>query len=190
MKKELEDKGFSNLAVWNRGVDRKFFTPKRRDKIKHLVPVMLCVSRASVEKGLDDFCGLKLPGKKILVGDGPYLEELKQKYPTVTYLGYKQGDELADAYANADVFVFPSKSDTFGVVMLESMASGTPIAAYPVTGPIDIVRNGINGYTDDDLEVAIRYALYVDRKKVRSASRAYEWDACTKTFLDNLTRIG
>jgi glycosyltransferase involved in cell wall biosynthesis len=189
MKQELEQKGFKNLEVWNRGVDRKLFTPKRRNNIKHLTPVMLCVSRASVEKGLDDFCGLELPGTKILIGDGPYLEELKSKYPAVTYLGYRQGAELADAYANADVFVFPSKSDTFGVVMLEAMSSGTPIAAYPVTGPIDIITDGINGYTDENLEVAIRRAITINRKKVRAASRAYEWDTCTKTFLQNLTII-
>lgn len=189
MKTELSNRDFQRLEVWNRGVDRDLFTSKLREKLEVKKPVILCVSRASREKGLDEFCSLKIEGTKILVGDGPYLEELKQKYPYINYAGYKKGKELAEYYANADVFVFPSKSDTFGVVMLESIACGTPIAAYPVTGPVDVIENGINGYMDDDLEVAIVKALECDRGIVEASSKKYDWAMCTKTFLDNLTEI-
>lgn len=187
MKKELEVKGFKNLEVWNRGVDHSIFNPQRKkDTSKSYI---LCVSRASVEKGLDDFCSLQGFGRKVLVGNGPYLEELKTKYPDVEYVGYKKGTELAEYYANADVFVFPSKSDTFGVVMLEAIACGTPIAAYPVTGPIDVVEQGINGYTDENLASAVLLAKNCDRKIVEESSRKYNWTECTKTFFNNLSLI-
>lgn len=190
MKRELEAKGFQNLAVWNRGVDRKLYSTKLRTNKINLRPILLCVSRASIEKGLDDFCNLpQMNGVKILVGDGPYLEELKRKYPDVQYMGFKQGRELAEYYAMADVFVFPSKSDTFGVVMLEAMSCGTPIAAYPVTGPLDVVINGVNGHMHDNLLTAVDLALRCDRKKVRRAAKPYSWESCTKTFLENLIII-
>ena len=150
---------------------------------------MLCVSRASKEKGLDDFCGLDLPGTKMLVGDGPYLDDLKRKYPDVIYAGFKHGESLADYYANADVFVFPSKSDTFGVVMLESISSGTPIAAYPVTGPVDVIQEGVNGSMDDDLASAISKALVCDRADVAATASRWDWHACTEIFINNLTQI-
>jgi glycosyltransferase involved in cell wall biosynthesis len=131
---------------------------------------------------------MEFPGTKVLVGDGPMLEELKQRYPKVEYVGYKQGEALAMYYASADVFVFPSRSDTFGVVMLEAMASGTPIAAYPVTGPRDIITVE-NGAMDEDLAVAVGIALGRDRRRVRKASRDYDWETCTRTFLSALTII-
>ena len=190
MKRELEAKGFQNLAVWNRGVDPDHYSPKLREHKINDRPILLCVSRASIEKGLDDFCGLPTMNCiKILVGDGPYLEELKEKYPDVVYVGYKQGKELAEFYANADVFVFPSKSDTFGVVMLEAMSCGTPIAAYPVTGPLDVIIDGVNGHMHHDLLTAVNLALQCNRKKVRHAAKPYSWESCTQTFLDNLVPI-
>jgi glycosyltransferase involved in cell wall biosynthesis len=187
MRDELNQKGFNNLELWNRGVDHQLFNHKRRRK-HNGQGYILCVSRVSKEKGLEDFCRLK-DYKRVLVGNGPYLEELKTKYPDVEYVGYKKGKELADYYANADVFVFPSKSDTFGVVMLEAISCGTPIAAYPVTGPIDIVEDGINGCLAEDLIIAVEFCKRLDRKKVHRSSKKYTWSSCTKTFLDNLTLI-
>ena len=186
---DLSERGFENLAVWNRGVDRELYNPDKRKRFSYRKPIILCVSRVSKEKGLEDFCNLKVKGTKVLVGDGPLLPELKRKYLDVTFVGYKQGEELARYYASADVFVFPSKTDTFGVVMLEAMASGTPIAAYPVTGPKDIVINGINGWVSDNLHDAVSFAIECNRKKTREISENYDWETCTKTFLDNLTLI-
>lgn len=189
MADDLTARGFKNLAVWNRGVDRELFNPDKRKRLSYRGPIILCVSRASKEKGLEDFCELKVRGTKILVGDGPMLLELKRRYPNVIYIGFKQGEELANFYAAADVFVFPSKTDTFGVVMLEAIASGTPVAAYPVTGPRDVVVNGVNGFTNDDLAYATECALLCDRRKVREDSKRYDWAECTQTFLNNLTEI-
>ena len=189
MVSELKHRGFSNLVVWSRGVDQSGFNPAGRVANLASKPVLLCVSRASPEKGLDDFCALKTTGTKLLVGDGPYLEYLKKTYPDVIYVGYKQGEKLRHYYANADVFVFPSKSDTFGVVMIESMACGTPVAAYPVTGPIDVIVPGINGVLHDDLSVAIKGALMLDRGKVAASSKEFSWDSCTTIFESNLVKI-
>jgi len=189
IKAELEERGFKNLVVWSRGVDQSGFNPAGRVANLASKPVLLCVSRASPEKGLDDFCALKTTGTKLLVGDGPYLEYLKKTYPDVIYVGYKQGEKLRHYYANADVFVFPSKSDTFGVVMIESMACGTPVAAYPVTGPIDVIVPGINGVLHDDLSVAIKGALMLDRGKVAASSKEFSWDSCTTIFESNLVKI-
>jgi glycosyltransferase involved in cell wall biosynthesis len=143
----------------------------------------------SKEKGLEDFCNLQVKGTKVLVGDGPILAELKRKYPDVIFTGAKTGTALAEYYAAADVFVFPSKTDTFGVVMLESIASGTPVAAYPVTGPRDVVINDVNGYMDDDLTTAVNRAIVCDRIQVRHSSKQYDWAACTETFIKNLKII-
>jgi glycosyltransferase involved in cell wall biosynthesis len=189
MMRELGERGFERLAVWNRGVDTAIFNPQRREITSVKKPIILCVSRASIEKGLDDFCSLKIDGTKILVGDGPYLEELKRKYPHINYAGYKSGIELAEYYASADVFVFPSKIDTFGVVMLESIACGTPVAAYPVTGPTDIIINGINGYMDNNLENAVKYALTCNREVVHETSKDYTWEKCTASFVNYLRQI-
>ena len=189
MRRDLESRGFKNLVVWSRGVDRTVFNSSSRKSNLASKPVLLCVSRASHEKGLDDFCSIKTPGTKIFVGDGPYLSELKKKYPDVIFAGYKTGNSLAHYYANADVFVFPSRSDTFGVVMLESMACGTPVAAYPVTGPIDVIEPGVNGVLDENLEAAISGCLRLDRKTVESSSDAYSWKSCTDTFERNLVAI-
>lgn len=186
---DLSQRGFENLAIWNRGVDRQLFNPQRRKRTSYQQPVILCVSRVSKEKGLEDFCNLKVKGTKVLVGDGPLLSELKKRYPDVIFTGAKTGTELAEYYAAADVFVFPSKTDTFGVVMLESIASGTPVAAYPVTGPRDVVINDVNGYMDQDLTVAVERAIICDRVAVRNSSEQYDWAACTETFVKNLKII-
>jgi len=186
---ELRLKGFCNLVVWTRGVDRTIFNPGSRTKLICGKPLLLCVTRVSHEKGLDDFCKLVYPGAtKIIVGDGPYRAELEVKYPDVIFTGVKRGRDLADYYANADVFVFPSKSDTFGVVMIESMACGTPVAAFPVTGPLDVIRHGVTGAMDNNLNTAIDTCLTLDRKKVYNNSLEWSWEKCAVQFINSLTK--
>jgi glycosyltransferase involved in cell wall biosynthesis len=186
MNEQLKQIGIYNTAVWSRGVNRNMFEP-RLDIQKRLKPVLLNVGRVSPEKNLEDF--LMLDSNiydLVLVGDGPSLNGYKEKYPHVRYTGVLYGEALAKEYANADVFVFPSKSDTFGLVMLESMACGTPIAAYPVPGPIDVVENGLNGYINEHLEQAIQDCLKINRYNVSKESEKWSWESVTKTFIDNL----
>lgn len=184
---ELSSKGFKNLSVWTRGVDRDIFNPTSRTTLNCGRPFLLCVTRVSHEKGLDDFCKLDYPGATLMiVGDGPYRKELEAKYPNVIFTGVKRGKSLAEFYANADVFVFPSKSDTFGVVMIESMACGTPVAAFPVTGPTDVIEPGVTGYMHDNLITAINQCLALDRKKVATASMKWTWGNCAAQFLKSL----
>ena len=148
---------------------------------------MLCVSRVSHEKGLDDFCKIDYPGAtKMIVGDGPYRKELEAKYPDVIFTGVKRGSDLADYYANADVVVFPSKSDTFGVVMIESMACGTPVAAFPVTGPTDVIEQGVTGHMDHNLKLAIDKCLTLDREQVYFNSLEWTWTNCAAQFINSL----
>jgi glycosyltransferase involved in cell wall biosynthesis len=182
----LKRKGFTQeLVAWTRGVDRSIFFPDPdREKFKRKgTKVLVCVSRVSHEKGLDDFCELKIPNtEKILVGDGPYLKTLKKKYPDVYFVGKKTGNDLARYYQGADVFVFPSKADTFGVVQIEALACGTPVAAYPVIGPKDIVKQGINGYMENNLTLAINQALHIDRHTVYKSSLKWSWKEAYKQF--------
>ena len=145
----------------------------------------MCVSRVSKEKGLDDFCQLPHPNK-VLVGDGPYLLELTKKYPEVEFTGVMKGNQLADYYRNARCFVFPSKADTFGVVMIEAMACGTPVAAYPVTGPIDVVDQGQTGWLNEDLFQAVENAIKLDRKNVCEYSQKWTWQSSTQEFVTSL----
>jgi glycosyltransferase involved in cell wall biosynthesis len=130
---------------------------------------------------------MEYPGaRKIMVGDGPMLEEYKKKYPDVEFVGFKTGSELVDYYANADVFVFPSSWETFGIVMIEAMACGTPVAAFPTTGPIDIIDQGITGYMHDDLAIAVKHCLELDRSRVEIHSRKWDWKNAWQIFRDNL----
>lgn len=179
----LSSKGFTNLSLWSRGVNTKTFNPVHRGNPYGYI---LCVSRVSHEKGLDDFCKLDYP-KKVLVGDGPYLNTLKAKYKDVDFVGMQQGMKLASYYANADCFVFPSKVDTFGIVLLEAIASGTPIASYETAGPLEVVEQGINGYISDNLQSAVDSAVTLDRDKVLETSKQWSWEAATKQFSQNLT---
>jgi len=186
---ELKEKGFKNLSVWTRGVDRTIFNPDGRTKLICSKPLLLCVTRVSHEKGLDDFCKLEYPGAtKMIVGDGPYRTELEAKYPDVIFTGVKRGKDLANYYANADVFVFPSKADTFGVVMIESMACGTPVAAFPVSGPLDVIEHGITGVMDENLHTAITQCLNLARNKVYKNSLHWSWEKCASQFIDSLTK--
>ena len=184
---ELKLKHFKNLKVWTRGVDRTIFNKEHRCKLHCGRPLLLCVSRISKEKNLEDFCNLEWPVRhtKMLVGGGPHFDELKEKYgSTVIFTGELHGDELAHAYACADVFVFPSRSDTFGVVMIEAMATGTPVAAYPVTGPIDVVEPGATGYLDHNLKTAVELCLKLDRDQVEVHSMKWSWETCAQQFLN------
>lgn len=187
MVRQLESKGLrGNIIPWTRGVDRSLFRPELRTKRAGEV-VLVCVSRVSKEKNLDDFCSLDYFGaRKIMVGDGPYRAELESKYPNVEFVGFKRGEELATCYANADVFVFPSRWETFGIVMIEAMACGTPVAAYPVQGPQDVVDHGRTGYLRDNLKQAITECLILDRNDVILGSQRWSWDAAWTIFRDNL----
>jgi glycosyltransferase involved in cell wall biosynthesis len=189
IEQELINRGFENLRVWTRGVDRTYFSSSLRSG-SNVRPVLLSVGRVSREKGLDDFCRLDLPWcHKIIVGDGPYRAELERRYPGVEFVGAQRGLELASYYAQADVFVFTSRADTFGVVNIEALACGTPVAAYPVPGPIDIVESGVTGYLDWNLAHAVERCLTLNRDQVEQASLRWTWDACWRIFRDNLVDI-
>jgi glycosyltransferase involved in cell wall biosynthesis len=178
--------GFSNLVIWPRGVDVDLFQPGGRACGLAPRPIFMYAGRIAVEKNLDAFLGLDLPGSKVLVGDGPDRAKLSRRYPDAAFVGYKFGTELAAYLASADVFVFPSRTDTFGLVMLEAMACGTPVAAYPVTGPIDVVRDGITGILDEDLRAAACRALVLDRAACRRAVLRRSWAAATAEFASHL----
>lgn len=179
---ELHRWGLDNLEVWGRGVDTERFRPDP-DRVSRERPRLLYVGRVSVEKNLTAFLDLELAADKVVVGDGPAKAELEAAYPEVEWLGFRHGQALVDEYARADVFVFPSLTDTFGLVMLEAMACGTPVAAFPVTGPIDIVVSGSNGALDADLGAAVRAALTVDRAACRRFALENGWDRIAARFV-------
>ena len=187
LRQSLADRGFRNIMPWTRGVDLSLFRP-RNVRLFGAGSVFLYAGRVAVEKNLDAFLSLDLPGTKVIVGDGPQLAELQAKYPDVHFTGALKGDSLAAAYASADVFVFPSRTETFGIVMLEAMASGVPVAAYPVTGPVDIVTEGVSGFLSNDLRQAALHALTLDRTAIRRAAESYTWDAVARLFVENVER--
>jgi glycosyltransferase involved in cell wall biosynthesis len=174
--RRLAGLGFDHLVTWTRGVDTAQFRPLASDLFKDLPrPIMLNAGRVAVEKNLDAFLSLDLPGTKVVVGDGPQLAELKQRYRDVVFTGYRKGDDLARALSAADVFVFPSKTDTFGLVMLEALACGTPVAAHPVEGPIDVITDPKAGALNDDLGLAIEMALGCSREDCLAFARQHSW---------------
>jgi len=190
MVKHLSTLGIGSRAVsWTRGVDRDYLKPTKKWSHERDMPVILYVGRISKEKNLEKICELSDRYQVEIVGDGPYLNTLQKKYPRVNYLGYQKGRILADSYARADVFVFPSLSDTFGIVMIEAMSLGTPIAAYPVTGPSDVVVSGVNGFLDQDLDRAIQGCLTLDRNKVKKSSQIWGWNNCWNIFKNNLVPL-
>lgn len=186
LRDELDMRGFTNLVQWSRGVNTELFKPIVKIEGNAINPIFIYMGRVAVEKNIEAFLDLELPGSKCVVGDGPALRMLKSRYPEVHFTGYKKGKELAGLLAHADVFVFPSKSDTFGVVLLEAMASGLPVAAFPVTGPLETVVNGVNGYLDHDLQKAALKALEVSPEKCRKFALEQTWESCTRQFLENL----
>lgn len=194
---QLHDKGFvKNIKPWTRGIDRDIFKPAKRNQMwrkyfqnNEPMPVMLNVGRVSAEKNLETFYQMPVKGTKIQVGYGPKLEYYKKKYPDVHFVGAKQGKELANYYQQADVFVFPSKWDTFGLVQIEAMACGTPVAAYPVQGPIDVIDNNVTGVMDNNLSIAVKKALDLDREQVYIGSTKWSWKGAWEIFRDNLVEI-
>ncbi len=186
---ELRARGFRNVVLWPRGVDASHFHPRPVD-LALPRPVFLCVGRVAVEKNLEAaFLDLDLPGSKVIVGDGPALTALIQKYPKTTFLGARQGEALAEAYAAADVFVFPSKTDTFGLVLLEALASGLPVAAFPVTGPRDVIGTAPVGVLNDDLRVACLSALTISPQACLEFAARHTWETSARAFVDNITDI-
>jgi glycosyltransferase involved in cell wall biosynthesis len=184
--RRLEARGFANLAMWSRGVDTELFNAGEHAALDDPRPIFLYAGRVAVEKNIEAFLALDLPGTKWVVGDGPARATLERRFPAARFFGMKTGDDLAWYYRQADAFVFPSRTDTFGLVMLEAMASGTPVAAYPVTGPIDVVKPGITGALDTDLRAAALAALQLPRDVVRSHALASSWKRATAQFFDNL----
>ena len=189
MKRELDRYRFRHVKVWTRGVNHELFHPRDRNYLPFERPIFMYVGRVAVEKNIEAFLSLDLPGTKVVVGDGPARASLERKFKKVQFLGVKHGEELACHYAAADVFVFPSLTDTFGIVMLEAMASGVPVAAYPVTGPIDVVENGVSGLVDEDLHKACLECLEIEPERCLEYSRNFTWRRCAEMFHDNLARI-
>jgi glycosyltransferase involved in cell wall biosynthesis len=189
LKEELESREFSRVALWPRGVDTELFCPRDKDFLPDPKPILIYVGRIAVEKSIEDFLQLNIPGTKVVVGDGPALLKLKNEYPQVRFVGAKVGEELACYYAAADVFVFPSRTDTFGIVMLEALACGVPVAAYPVRGPIDIINQGVTGYLDENLGKAVLQALALDPEKCREFAMQFSWRRSAERFVGNLVKI-
>lgn len=183
MARDLGARGLARLVVWSRGVDTLTFSPDAAAAASGPRPIMLYVGRIACEKNVEAFLALDRPGTKVVVGDGPDRARLEQRYPQAVFLGYRSGRDLAACYAGADVFVFPSRTDTYGIVMLEAMACGTPVAAYPVTGPVDVVRDGVTGVLDADLDRAIDGALALNRAACREHALANDWQRTARFFL-------
>jgi glycosyltransferase involved in cell wall biosynthesis len=183
---ELRGRGFRNVVLWPRGVDVRQFHPRPVD-LGLPRPVFLCVGRVAVEKNLEAFLDLDLPGSKVIVGDGPARAALARKYPQAVFLGARQGEALAEVYAAADVFVFPSKTDTFGLVLLEALASGLPVAAFPVTGPRDVIGHEPVGVLNDDLRLACLSALEISPQACLNFAGKHTWEASARAFVENIT---
>lgn len=186
VKNDLEKFGFDNVVIWSRGVDLDVFKLQECKKLESIPPIFLYVGRVAVEKNIEAFLQLDLPGSKWVAGDGPSMASLRAKYPEVNYLGVLDQKELAEVYASASVFVFPSKTDTFGLVLLEALACGLPVAAYPVTGPLDVLGDSKAGVMHEDLRTACLAALNIDRKTARAHAEKFSWRAATEQFVQHL----
>ena len=186
---ELDQRGFKHLRRWSRGVDIDLFRPRNDRLIPGISPIAVFVGRVAVEKNIHAFLDLDIKATKVVIGDGPAMSELKRRYPETVFLGYKTGEDLARHIASADVMVFPSLTDTFGLVVLEGMACGVPVAAYPVTGPKDIVENGVNGWVDGDLAYAVEQALKVPPQQCRDYAEKHSWQHAANQFESNLVPV-
>lgn len=185
LRRELEAHGFRNIRDWTRGVDLALFHP--RPSVLDLPrPILMYVGRVAVEKNIAAFLELDHPGTKVVVGDGPQRAELERRFPAVVFAGARQGEDLAAHYASADVFVFPSRTDTFGLVLIEALACGVPVAAYPVPGPLDVIGDSGAGALDEDLGRAVARALSIDREVARRHALTFTWRRCAEVFLRNL----
>lgn len=191
VRNQLRSEGLAKVHHWSRGVDLRHFSPAApepelfRDLPR---PIQLYVGRVAVEKNIEAFLDTDQPGSKVVVGDGPALDDLRQRYPEAHFLGRRTGQELAGCYAGADVFVFPSKTDTFGLVLIEALACGTPVAAFPVTGPVDILTDS-SGVMADNLDAAISGALALDPANCAAVAEHYSWEASARQFLDGLVPV-
>lgn len=190
IQRRLEARGFRNIVRWSRGVDLDVFHPHDKQFLSWPRPISIYVGRVAVEKSVEDFLKLDMPGTKVVIGDGPARAQLEANYPGVKFLGYKFGEDLARHVAAADVFVFPSRTDTFGLVLLEAMACGVPIAAYPVPGPIDVVQGGVTGKLDENLARAAIGALSLKPHDCRAHALRFSWHAATEQFVGNLAPFG
>ena len=186
---ELRQRGFSNLGIWTRGVDTDLFRPDRAIDLGLPPPVFITVGRIAVEKNLEAFLSLDLPGTKAVIGTGPQEAELRSKFPDVKFYGLLENGTLASHLASADVFVFPSLTDTFGVVQLEALASGVPVAAFPVTGPKDVITNNSIGALHTDLRDACLEALKASRAECRAFALNSSWDNSARQFISHMRKI-
>jgi glycosyltransferase involved in cell wall biosynthesis len=189
LRRELGDRGFGKLGTWTRGVDTELFRPDHPALLELPRPIFMSVGRVAVEKNLEAFLTLPLPGTKVIIGDGPQKTELEQRYPDARFLGVRQGTDLAAHLAAADVFVFPSLTDTFGVVQLEALSCGTPVAAYPVMGPIDVIADRPIGKLDTDLHRACIGALGISRAACRDFALSRSWEQSARQFIGNLSQL-
>ena len=191
LNRQLSEKGFQHLHLWRRGVDLTRFHPRPpHPEVADLPrPIMAYCGRLAVEKNIDAFLNLKMPGTKLVIGDGPQRAALAARHPDVKFAGYRYGDELASMVGSADVLVFPSLTDTFGLAMIEALACGVPVAAFPVPGPIDVIEQGVTGVLHEDLAVAVRSALQLDRRVCAQHAAEFTWEAATTQFLAGLEPI-
>ena len=189
LRNELSSRGFGKLGIWTRGVDTELFNPNNPAKLNLPRPIFMNAGRVAVEKNLEAFLALDLPGSKVVIGAGPQLNILQARYPEATFLGEKTGQDLASHLAAADIFVFPSLTDTFGIVQLEALACGVPIAAFPVTGPLDVVADHPVGALNSDLRAACMRALNLSRDTCRRFALDYSWDNSARQFIANLSKL-
>jgi glycosyltransferase involved in cell wall biosynthesis len=189
LRQELAGRGFRKLGFWTRGVDTDLFRPDEPAVIDLPRPIFMTMGRVAIEKNIEAFLSLDLPGSKVVVGDGPQKAMLEQKYPKVSFHGEKKGEDLSSHLAAADVFVFPSLTDTFGVVQLEALACGTPVAAFPVTGPLDVIADHPIGALDNDLRSACIRALGMSREACRNFALERSWENSARQFIGNLTAL-
>src|SRR5262249_46566405 len=186
---ELKRRGFVNMGMWARGVEVGLFRPDRAIDLDFLRPIFMTVGRVAVEKNLEAFLSLNLPGTKVVIGGGPALAELKRKFPGTKFLGQLENGVLAAHLAAANVFVFPSRTDTFGIVQLEALASGVPIAAFPITGPKDVIADNPVGVLSEDLPVACMDALLIWRETCRQFALRYSWDNSARQFIGHAHKV-
>jgi glycosyltransferase involved in cell wall biosynthesis len=189
LRQELSARGFKKLGTWGRGVDTELFTPDDPIELDLPRPIFMTMGRVAVEKNIEAFLSLNLPGSKVVIGDGPQMAELQRRYPKAKFLGEKTGRDLPRHLAAADVFVFPSLTDTFGVVQLEALACGTPVAAFPVTGPLDVIADHPIGALDTDLRSACIRALSISREACRNFALERSWENSARQFIGNLTAL-
>jgi glycosyltransferase involved in cell wall biosynthesis len=186
---EFSRRGFRNLGLWSRGVDTELFRPEQAVPLDLPRPIFVTVGRIAIEKNLEAFLSLDLPGSKVVIGHGPDEAELRRRYPDVHFLGLRQGRDLAGHLAAADVFVFPSKTDTYGIVQLEALASGVPVAAYPVPGPNDVIGSHPVGVLNENLREACLAALKISRSACRDFALTRSWETSARQFIGHVNKV-